>query len=85
MKVLIDSSWCHIRYHPPKGVLVLARHNDAANEWGALTAQALNPLCISYAPKINSGKVQGEKNGSGARFETGKYEEEGNQEEEAAT
>ena len=32
----------------PKGVLVLARHNDAAKEGGALSAQALNPSSISY-------------------------------------
>ena len=31
----------------PKGGLVLARHDDAAKEWGALGAQALVPRAIT--------------------------------------
>ena len=34
--------------------LVLARHDDAAKEWGALGARALVPSAITYKPKINS-------------------------------
>ena len=51
----------------PKGGLFLARHNDAAKEWGALLARDINPSAISYEPKINNSIVQGEMNGSGAR------------------
>ena len=51
----------------PKGGLVLARHYDAAKEWGALGARALVPSAITYEPKINSRRVQGERTGSGAR------------------
>ena len=51
----------------PKGGLVLARHNDAAKEWGALGAWALVPSAITYEPKINSRTVQGERTGAGAR------------------
>ena len=43
----------------PKGGLVLARHDDAAKEWGALGARALVPREITYEPKINSRTVQG--------------------------
>ena len=50
----------------PKGGLVLARHDDAAKEWGALGARALVPIAITYEPKINSRTVQGERNESGA-------------------
>ena len=53
----------------PKGGLVLARHDDAANEWGALGAWALVPSAITYKPKINSRTVQGERTGAGARQE----------------
>ena len=35
----------------PKGDLVLARHDEAAMEWGALGAQALIPSDITYEPK----------------------------------
>ena len=55
----------------PKGGLVLARHNDAAKEWGALGAWALVPSAITYEPKINSMSVQGERTGAGAREEGG--------------
>ena len=41
----------------PKGGLVLARHNDAAKEWGALGARVLVPSAITYEPKINSRTV----------------------------
>ena len=54
----------------PKGSLVLLRRNDVAKEWGSLSSRALNPSCISYKPKINSGTVQGERNGAGARVAT---------------
>ena len=47
-----------------KGVLVLERHSDAAKEWRALSARALNSSCISYEPKINSRTVQGKRNGA---------------------
>ena len=55
----------------PKGGLVLVRHNDAANEWGALGARSLIPSTITYKPKINSRTVQGERTGDGARQEGG--------------
>ena len=48
----------------PKGGLVLARHNDYAKEWGALSARDLKPGVISYEPKINSSTVQGEVTGT---------------------
>ena len=41
----------------PKGGLVLARHDDAEKEWGALGARALVPSAITYKPKINSTTV----------------------------
>ena len=53
----------------PKVGLVLARHNDAAKEWGALGARALVPGAITYKPKINSSTVQGERTGARARQE----------------
>ena len=52
-----------------KTVLVLARHNDAAKEWGALGARALVPSAITYEPNINIRTVQGEKTRAGARQE----------------
>ena len=55
----------------PKGVLVLARHDDNAKEWGAFGARALVPSAITYEPKINSRSVQGERTGAGARQEGG--------------
>ena len=55
----------------PKGGLVLARHDDAAKEWGALRARDLVPIAITYEPKINSRTVQGERTGAGARQEGG--------------
>ena len=54
-----------------KNVLVLAWHNDATKEWGALVTWALNQLCISYEPKITSRTIQGERIGAGARIITG--------------
>ena len=51
----------------PKGGLVLARHDDAAKEWGALGSRAFVPSAITYEPKINSRTVQGERTGAGAR------------------
>ena len=50
-----------------KGGLVLARHDDAAKEWGSLGSQALVPSAITYEPKINSGMVQGESTGAGVQ------------------
>ena len=42
-----------------KGCLVLAWHNDAAKEWGAIESRALVPSAITYKPKINIKTVQG--------------------------
>ena len=53
----------------PKGGLVMVRHDDAEKEWGALGARALVPSAITYEPKINSRKVQGERTGAGVRQE----------------
>ena len=53
----------------PKGGLVIARHNDAAKEWGTLGAWALVPSAITFEPKINSRTVQGERTGAGVRKE----------------
>ena len=55
----------------PKGGLVLARHDDAAKEWGALGSRDLVPSAITYKPKINSRTVHGENTGTGARQESG--------------
>ena len=55
----------------PKGDLVLEWHDDAAKEWGALGDLALGPSSITYKPKTNSRKVQGERTGSRARQEGG--------------
>ena len=55
----------------PKGGLVLARHDDAAIEWGALGARALVPSAITYEPKINGRTVQGGRTGAGAQQEGG--------------
>ena len=55
----------------PKGGLVLARHDDATKEWGALGSRALVPNAITYETKINSRTVQGERTGAGARQEGG--------------
>ena len=51
----------------PKGGLVLARHADAAKEWGALGSRALALSAITYEPKINSRTVQEERTRAGAR------------------
>ena len=40
-----------------EGGLVLARHDDAAKEWGALVSRALVPSGITYEPKIDSRTV----------------------------
>ena len=58
----------------PNGALVLARQNDAAKEWGALLARAINHSAISYEPKINSRTVQGERNRAGVRVATVEHE-----------
>ena len=65
--------------------LVLARHNDAAKEWGTLSARTLNPSCISYEPKINSRTVQGDSNRAGAQIVTGGQEGQGSQGGQGAT
>ena len=49
----------------PKGCLVLARHEDAAKEWGDLGARYLVPSAITYEPKTSSRTVQGERTGAG--------------------
>ena len=58
----------------PNGGLVLERHYDAAKEWVALRDQALVPSAITYEPKINSRKVQGERTGSRVRQKSGIFE-----------
>ena len=63
----------------------MARHTDAAKEWGDLSARALKPLCIYYKPKTNSRTVQGDRNGAGERVTTEGQEGEGNEEGEGAT
>ena len=69
----------------PKGVLVLTRNDGAAKEWGALSAQSLNPSDISYKPEIHSRTVQGESHGAGDQFLTGSQEREENKDGEGAT
>ena len=54
-----------------KGGLVLACHDDAAKEWGALGSHSLVPSAITYEPKINSKTVQGERTGARSRHEGG--------------
>ena len=54
-----------------KGGLVLARHDDAENEWCALGSRSLVPSAITNKPKISSRTVQGERTGAGARQEVG--------------
>ena len=39
----------------PKGGLVLARHENAAKEWGALGSRALVPSAITYEKKSEVG------------------------------
>ena len=50
-----------------KGGLVLARHDYAAKELGALGARALVPSAITYESKINSRTEKGERTVAGAR------------------
>ena len=69
----------------PKGGLVLEWHNDATEEWGTLSARAIIPSAISYEPKIKNSKVQGERNGAGARVATGEQEGEHQDGKEGAT
>ena len=54
----------------PKGGRVLARHNDATQEWSTLLARDLNLSCIFYESKIKSRTAYGERNGSGAQVAT---------------
>ena len=49
----------------------MARHDDAAKDWGDLGARDLIPSAISYKLKINSKTVQGERTGAGTRQEGG--------------
>ena len=55
----------------PKGGLILAQHDAATKDWGALGARALFPSAITYKPKINSRTVQGERTRAGAWQEGG--------------
>ena len=55
----------------PKGDLVLARHDDAAKECGALGVRVFVPSAITYEPKITTRTVQGERTGAGAQKEGG--------------
>ena len=55
----------------PKVGLVLARHYDAAKEWGALGSRDLIPSAIIYEPKINSRTVQGGNTGAGVLLDSG--------------
>ena len=55
----------------PNVGLVLARHYDAAKECSVLGARAPIPSSITYEPKINSRKVQGEKTRVGDRQDGG--------------
>ena len=48
--------------------------NYAAKEWGTLMAWSINPSAISYEPKINSMKVQGDWNRAGSGVATGEQE-----------
>ena len=43
----------------PKGGLILARHDDAAKEWGALVARYLAPSAITYEPRSIVGQCRG--------------------------
>ena len=47
----------------------MERHNDSTKEWGALESWDLVPSAITYKPKINIRKVQGERTRAGARQE----------------
>ena len=49
----------------------MARHDDAAKEWGALGSWEFIPSAISYEPKINSRKLQGERTRARARQDIG--------------
>ena len=49
----------------PKDGLILARHDNTANELGNLGSRALTPIDIYYEPQIKSSKVQGERTGEG--------------------
>ena len=55
----------------PKCGLVLARHDDAAKEWGSLGARSLVPITITYEHKSNSRTVQGGRTRNGARHDGG--------------
>ena len=54
-----------------KGDLVLVRNDNAAKELGTLGSWALFPSARTYGPKINSRRVQGERNRAGAQQEGG--------------
>ena len=55
----------------PQRGLVLAWNNDAAKEWGTLLSRALSRSDISYKPKVNSRKVQGDRNRAKERLAAG--------------
>ena len=50
-----------------KGSLVIAQHDNAAKEWGALESWALVSSSITYGTKINNRTVQGERTEARAR------------------
>ena len=62
----------------PKGIFFMARNNDDVKEWGALSARVLKPSAFPYEPKINSRKVQSERNGAEVQGATGSQEGEVN-------
>ena len=69
----------------PKVGLFLSRKHNAANKWVALSSQPVNSKYISYEPKINSRRVQGERNGDVVRISTGSQEDQGTQDREGVT
>ena len=58
----------------PKDGLVMALYDDTAQEWGALGSWALVPSAITYEPKVNSRKVQGERTRYRAQQNSGTVE-----------
>ena len=55
----------------PEGGLFIARHDNAAKEWGDLGSRALVPSAITYELKFNNRTVQGERTRAGAWQEGG--------------
>ena len=48
----------------------MAWHNNAAKEWGALLAWAINPSDVSFKPKLNRRTVKEYWNRAGVRVAT---------------